>query len=270
MGDDSLNGPAYGGARSVMQLGGCIWKWISGGFKMKFGNKVMAAAVVAAMTGISAQATVIDQGDITLDQNTGYQWLDLSFTVGQSYNYALGIADSQFGGGWVVATSAEVLAFWTSATGITSWPGLTWTSGLDAATSTLGALVGYTYEFNYEYSPGLFNTGKQIIGYHSGLINVDETNAGSLGLIVNANQPGQGYVEYKSNYYGPYGSAANRGTWLIRGDNIRPQAPSGDIDPDAVPEPSTLGLFGAGFMSLGFIGYGRRRRQRRSASFVTL
>jgi hypothetical protein len=231
---------------------------------MKFSKKLKATAITMLMTGslcAAASAGVIDQGDITLDQSTGYQWLDLSFTDGQSYNYALSIADSQFGGGWVVATSAEVLTFWTSATGITSWPALTWTSGLDTATSTLGALVGYTYEFDYVSPSGFSNAGKQIIGYHSGLINVDETNAGSLGLIVNASQPSQGYVEYKSNYYGQYGGGTNRGTWLVRGDNIRPQAPSGQTNPDAVPASSALGLVGIGFMSLGMIGYGRRRRE---------
>lgn len=231
---------------------------------MKFSKKLKAAAVTVIMTGglgAPASAGVIDQGDITLDQSTGYQWLDLSFTDGQTYNYALGIADTQFGGGWVVATAAEVLAFWTSASGITSWPATTWTNGLDTATATIGALVGYTYEFDYVYEGGS-NTGKQIIGHHSGLIGVDETYAGSLGLIVNASQPGKGYVESKSNYYLLSGGATNRGTWLVRGDNIRPQASSGDINSDAVPEPSTLGLLGAGFMSLGMIGYGRRRRER--------
>lgn len=231
---------------------------------MKFSKNLVASIVAVTMTGslaASASAGVVDQGDTTLDQNTGYQWLDLSFTDGQTYNYALGIADSQFGGGWVVATTAEVLAFWTSATGIASWPTTTWTSGLDTATSTIGALVGYTYEFSYEMSPGVWNTGKQIIGHHSGQIDVDETYAGSLGLIVNASQPGKGYVEYKSNYYGLSGGGTNRGTWLVRGDNIRPQAPSGDSNSDAVPEPSTLGLLAAGFMSLGMIGYSRRRRE---------
>ena len=83
---------------------------------MKFRTTSMAIAVVTVIMtgglGASASAGVIDQGDITLDQSTGYQWLDLSFTDGQSYSYALGIANSQFGGGWVIPTSAKVLAFW--------------------------------------------------------------------------------------------------------------------------------------------------------------
>lgn len=221
-------------------------------------RKIWPAIVVAAGLGCytPANATIIDQGGTTLDTATGYEWLDLSFTDGYSYDYAVGgVADTQFGGGWVVATRDEVITFWSNITGITTWPVGTWEASLGGGTA-IAALVGYTYEFSNYDGIGM---GRHMIGYHSGAINVDELYAGSLGLIFNDKQPGQAFGYSKDNYHTKSGSNTNIGTWLVRGDNIRPQVPSGDVDAESVPEPSQAALLLVGLLGVGFVGKRRSR-----------
>lgn len=58
---------------------------------------------------------LVDYGDYTLDQNSGLEWLDASFTKGKSYNQVLGlIADGQSLAGWRYASYDEFTQLFTS------------------------------------------------------------------------------------------------------------------------------------------------------------
>jgi hypothetical protein len=67
-----------------------------------------ASLLVVALSASSANAALIDQGDITVDTGTGLKWLDLTETLDLSIQ---DIRDG-FGGflddGWSVATSSQV------------------------------------------------------------------------------------------------------------------------------------------------------------------
>lgn len=46
--------------------------------------------IAAATLSMTANATIIDQGVITLDTETNMEWLDLTETIGKSYNEVIG------------------------------------------------------------------------------------------------------------------------------------------------------------------------------------
>ncbi len=215
---------------------------------MKLSKKLMAAAVTMMMVGslsVPASAGVIDLGDITLDESTGYQWLDMSFTDGLSYNAVVGgVVDTVHGGGWVIATRDEVLELWGSITGIYSW-NLNSSNNSDLPALEIASLLGFTYETSYQST-------KELYGRHSG-----EAGNGLLGFQLVSYYPDSAYVSSQDDYYTEADALYWLGTWLVR----KPITPSGGVSSEAVPEPSTLGLLGVGFMSLGMIGYGRRRRE---------
>lgn len=79
-------------------------------------GKLNAAACAAVMVAgvlvfgiVSAQAELVDQGDTTLDTETGLEWLDLTQTVNKSWNGILAGDGGFIADRYRVATSQEVL-----------------------------------------------------------------------------------------------------------------------------------------------------------------
>ena len=216
------------------------------------------AAFAAFVFSATAESAVIDLGISTLDQNTGFEWLDLTVTNGMSYDAVIsGVADTYNGGGWVVATRDEILAFWTSITGITSWP-LYWTTDTAGAAHQVATFTGYTSQ---PLDPWQTGYNHFVQGHYVELLPGGGVDVQSFSLGAADRTPTLGYL-------GEWGSvptdhnAFGGGTWLVRGNVIRPDPKPDGIVPDAVPVGSAVGFLGLGLLSLGALQHRRRKITR--------
>jgi hypothetical protein len=67
--------------------------------------------------GFQANAVIIDQTATTLDTDTGFEWLDMSYTDGITYAAALAGSNTFEGGGWRNASYLEVVELPSNAVG---------------------------------------------------------------------------------------------------------------------------------------------------------
>jgi hypothetical protein len=79
----------------------------------RFGGMLVAATIAVASIG-SANALRVDQGMYTLDTDTSLQWLDLTATVGESYNSVAGGFGGYYATGYRHATVLEVAQLFTN------------------------------------------------------------------------------------------------------------------------------------------------------------
>jgi hypothetical protein len=73
----------------------------------RFGGMLVAATIAVASIG-SANSLLVDQGMNTLDKGTSLQWLDLTATVGESYDFFAGGFGGYHAAGYRHATVLEV------------------------------------------------------------------------------------------------------------------------------------------------------------------
>jgi hypothetical protein len=180
-------------------------------------------------TGFQANAVIIDQTATTLDTDTGFEWLDMSYTDGITYAAALAGSNTFEGGGWRNASYLEVVELASNAVGYD----ITSTFGFHSASfvglSALTDFLGMTY----------------ISGSHTIIVgNVD------IGGGLDRVRFGYGSMDgfYGDNsvvtgWDGVIDPHVRIGTFLVRSS--------------AVPEPSIIALFGLGLVGIGFA----RRRQ---------
>ena len=91
----------------------------------------------------AVQATIVDLGTVTQDTDTGFEWLDLSFTSGVSTSSVELNLDVYEGGGWQFASNAQVDAFITNITGVSTLA--VSTSALyEGHTDLVASFVGYS------------------------------------------------------------------------------------------------------------------------------
>jgi len=184
-------------------------------------------------TGFQANAVIIDQTATTLDTDTGFEWLDMSYTDGITYAAALAGSNTFEGGGWRIASYLEVVELASNAVGYD----ITTTFDNDPASfiglSALTGFMGGTYggaAFSYV-------VGNVFIG--GGL---DRAQFG-----YDSDYGDFGYFRDNLTDFGWDGGAdpsSNIGSFLVRSS--------------AVPEPSIIALFGLGLVGIGFA---RRKRQ---------
>jgi hypothetical protein len=182
--------------------------------------------------GFQANAVIIDQTATTLDTDTGFEWLDMSYTVGSTYADALAGSNTFEGGGWRNASYSEVVELASNAVGydITTTFEFDATSfiGLRALTDLLGGTsVGSTYSFIVGYVDAGGDVDLAQFGY------VDH---GSFGFFLDVYDDAVSALELPPS--------AEFGSFLVR--------------TSAVPEPSIIALFGLGLVGIGFA---RRKRQ---------
>lgn len=228
--------------------------------KNKLFNTVLVLGVLLAsvMTSIAYAGLIVNDLSDTFvtDTSTGFDWLDMSYTDGKSFNdvSALILADTLNGGGWEVASKAEVLdlllhqnnnvsfsddytetvaknspAFFNFVE-LKGWLGPTFTSVVNGVTHSM--IRGYTSDNNAAH---VGNVGDQVTI--------------QLGGSSNQVALGRGYlaVDYVGRSEGESNGAW--GTFLVR-------KTTGEDEATKVPEPTTLAMF-----SLGFLGLTLRKKR---------
>ena len=197
---------------------------------MKFWK--ITSAVFALALSSSANAALIDNGDITTDTISGFEWLDVTLTAGKSYDYV----SSQFGAGgqfegWRYASSAELSGFFDSAGGS-------------------GEYIGYDPS-HHSIVPDIMNMW--------GTLTVYSANTTTIAML--ADSPADGLHYYASIY--EFYSYVNRDDYinLFEGswDDTRTNTgiSSALVRASVVPVPAAVWLFGSGL--IGLIGVARRR-----------
>ena len=194
----------------------------------------------------TSHAALIDYGAFTTDSNTGLDWLDLTATSGKSYDDV----ESQMNSGllyegWRHANRAEVRDFWFDAGGLAPFTGIA--LGDINWVGRLQILWGKTYPFTYTVNG---NTVQGTIAMTNDvslacatcnltvylLDNIDISDS-SLGDFAEAQQLNEAY---RWQGQAPIGHA------LVRNSVV------------AVPEPTTIALFGLGIAGIAIL----RRKQR--------
>lgn len=212
---------------------------------------------VADATLLSVPDLIFGVNSITLDMDTGFEWLDLTSSTGRSYDDLIGndgTNEFNTGGdfnGFRYATTAEITQLWINA-GIPVLDGSMTASNFNPVIQ-LQNLIGITLaQATQEQAIVGANNGN---GMNTGTYSYFEISAWSKG--ISANNEYQPYLRYKSppDYAqavfgeGVESSYAgwDTGNWLVRESQ------------SAVPEPATIALF-----SLGALGSFARRKFKKT------
>jgi hypothetical protein len=199
------------------------------------------AIAALGLTATTAKAVLIDNGSTTLDTVTGLEWLDVTATIGQSYNDIIGGFGGYIASGYRYANITDMCSLFGSLGDAV--PGcLAQTGAVEAisATSsgTLVNLLGDTFLANgpsfFGVTCGVYddgNAGDGSVG--SGAIKANGFNGNcqqaavgntvaAFANNVSVNNSGNGFI----------------GSYLVRDTNI--------------PEPGAMALFGLGVIGAGF------------------
>jgi len=210
-------------------------------------RSVQGMALVAATLAFSpaSQAAVVSvdwqtAGDnlITLDTNTGLNWLDLDVTANLSYSTVLGQLGTggQFEG-WRFATNAEVVALWANFNIDLSSGAPLNNAGLDTNIITASAMLGNTL-CNYDCNATPYGT--------LGLTADPASTAGTrswMGAYYYAPNDNSLYLTDGLLSMGDYDAAIHTGSYLVQAS--------------PVPVPAAVWLFGTGL--IGLAGIARRK-----------
>jgi hypothetical protein len=207
-------------------------------FQFKIGEIIMIKKLLPLLflfAGFQANAALIDHGDFTLDDETGVEWLDISYTEGLLLSQALvGGANTFSGGGWSLATATDLTTLISNA----STGGAVW-SNWDA--SEYNAMVSLTTLLGSTYGSGtMFFTVGNVLDERVDAVDFDR-------MQIGYGSPGGYFRDINDSawdddqMYSSYADGSDMiGTFLIR--------PSG---PAPIPEPSIIALMGLGLVGLG-------------------
>ena len=186
----------------------------------------LAIAVTTLVLSTNVNATFIDNGDYISDAGTGLDWMDVTTTQNQSYDYVF----SQLGSGgiyegWRYALHGEVRSLYDGPEGNYANPD--WYTALGIT----GTQINSDGTTDWDYVEGIYN---------------------GVSSWTGADWRTIGFTTTTLNFYGdiPADVAyASLGSWLVR-DSI-------DSTSISVPEPATFAL-----MSLGLVGICFSRRSK--------
>ncbi len=192
--------------------------------------KAASAALGCAIAMGAAQASVVTLPTSALDSTTGLQWLDISQTVGMSYDQVLA-STYVTQDGYKVATAAQLTAFLSDAGTVPNATCCAFNSTYASTVGLMQALGGntsYLVGFGAKGDPVGWITG--MYGNQGGIALIDtQLGVGANGTVdlawANGTSPSSSY-------------RADVGAFLVR-----PQ--------QTVPEPMSLGLVGIAMAGLG-------------------
>jgi hypothetical protein len=217
------------------------------------------AVVVVALGSVSANADLFEldfnssgDGLVTLDTDTGLEWLDLTETDGYQQLEIANGAGGFLSSGWQIADVYQVCNLFSYAGGI----------DIDACLSSTAATLGDVTEAYYQFASGPEtaslisllgpNDGKSSYDWLVGtFFSSNPNDAGRACIFANTSSqpcwslgsPGGFVVSDLNGYAGS--SRPGQGVFLVKSTTV--------------PEPSTLALFGLGLLGMGLA---RRRKER--------
>ena len=200
---------------------------------MVFKSIIGATCACLAVISFNATASLIDNGTITTDDRTGLEWLDLTDTVGMSYDQVTAqMIDGGSLAGWSYATSSQIASFFDSAGGNGIYTG--WSTANNGVVDRIAALWGFTNPTpgtdHARFLQAKVNTeGRHVYGWLSDTIATSESTLSDYMILE--------YGDWPDDQYQAFQASA-----LVR--------------TSVVPLPSAVWLFGSGL--LGLIGVARR------------
>lgn len=220
------------------------------------GAVLIAAAMFAASSQANAAITQADwkvagDGAITRDTSSNLEWLDVSVSINQSFNYV----STQFGAGGLYsgfryATGDEVATLFTNA-------GLNFTYSSSSSDATkvnsLISLVGATSNTNEFFRSSLWTRGIAIqtpFDYNPGTGNYQTTEARIYTEVQSFGPSFTMYTAATSVIRGAWPiqtAQSDVGSWLVRNAAVSP-----------VPAPAAAWMFAAGLPLIG--AFVRRRK----------
>lgn len=226
----------------------------------KFTQSLLAAAALAA--SINVNAAIVDHGAYLSDTSTGLDWLDVTTSVGISYNDV----KAQFGvggqfEGWRYATGVELnglIGSYTGTTPVTMGEVSQEVDKIDGLVVMLGSTLdspyldvyGETYTEHFGLSE--LTHFRYTEGYISDLKDADSVY---ISILFDNDSIQQNVGDFSEIYYSALGTNASTtsltqiGSFLVRASAVEPPVAT-------VPEPSTFALLG-----LGLLGALRVRRR---------
>jgi hypothetical protein len=200
-------------------------------------------AATAFVLSLTAHASLIDNGNTTIDTTTGREWLDLTLTQGQSYfDIALGYGD-YVSAGYRLATASEVCGLWSSYGDVLNGCG-----GATSAQGNIALASGNNLLSLLGAAPfggasiGFYDDGDVSDGVGVGCLSINNVGCTSFEL---GDPVVPGWLTNGPNYVSMLYSNPGVGNYLVR--------------VMTVPEPNSLALFAAAVPLLLFM---RRLRCR--------
>jgi len=212
-------------------------------FGIKLMKKIIIAAILLSYSSFS-QAILIDNGSTTVDTATNLEWLDVTATLGESYNSVIGGFGGYIADGYSVATTSQLcVLFGALGDPIANCPD----GGPDVLSSANAAEFIFKFGDTLATDPSI-NSGTY--GWFDGGMYMDAFSADlGLGCIDGSNTLDDfacagGNMSYATTSFQTYGwSHPSAGGWLVRDASV--------------PEPAIIALFTLGLVGIGFA----RRRQ---------
>jgi len=208
---------------------------------MKFWKLASAVTALILSTNVNAALVAADRfvsgdGLITQDTETGLEWLDLTETVGMSYNSVTSeLGDGGLFEGWRYATAVETFSLFDSAGGNGSYYG--WSEANNGIVVPLLDLWSRTasggggHPFSYFLTAESHSEGRHEYGYVSDYNHQNDVELTHDHLAINSSVD-------------DFDSFSARGSALVRAS--------------VVPVPAAVWLFGSGL--IGLAGLARRKQ----------